>query len=235
MTDKDGPKAVNTTTHLCRQHILDATARCLDQWGYEATTIRRIATQLGCSVGSIYRYFRDKRDLMDAVAQQLMQPVAQSVEAGAPVAHAEQLYQNRARSAPQLYCLMFWLACGDGAERRGDASLPTVIRRVIDGWAGQLNDRDQAQRRWAAVHASVMLGATLRQMRPQPARNQTTGPSPSVPPDARESLRQAAPPPPGDLTPLPPGAPDHAAAAAAPPPLLAETTEPEPVEDVCLL
>ena len=55
--------AQTTAGQLGRRRILDATQRCLCQEGYDATTIRRIASQLGCAIGSIYRYFADKHEL----------------------------------------------------------------------------------------------------------------------------------------------------------------------------
>ena len=244
MIEKDGSNAVNTTTHLCRQHILEATAKCLDEWGYEATTVRRIATRLDCAVGSIYRYFHDKRELMDTLAQQLIQPVADLVEAGGSIEDVERLYHRRACSAPQLYHLMFWLAHADGDSSPG---LPKVVRRVIDGWADQLGDHVQAQRRWALVHASVMFGATLSQMRLEaspvlhgvhgPVSNQPTAMSPPVSSasDSPTSDQGSAFPAP-QLTPLPPGAPDHAAPLTLPasPPPLREAAN-ESGEDICLL
>ena len=60
----DAPTDGRTPTHLSRDQILDATGRCLASRGYDATTIRTIAGVLDCAVGSIYRYFRDKRELL---------------------------------------------------------------------------------------------------------------------------------------------------------------------------
>ena len=51
---------------LSRGQILDATETCLAELGYDGTTIRAIAKRLDCAVGTIYRYFRDKRSLLTA-------------------------------------------------------------------------------------------------------------------------------------------------------------------------
>ena len=103
--------AVRTAT-LDRKRILDATDTILVDEGYDATTIRRIARELDCAVGSIYRYFTDKRDLLNAVTQRRLEPVAMRVELGSPIEKTMQAYLDAAREQPEQYRLMYWLAYG---------------------------------------------------------------------------------------------------------------------------
>ncbi len=148
---------------LSRQQILDATARCLREDGYDACTIRRIAGRLDCAVGSIYRYYRDKRDLLFTVTQAALEPAAALVEAGGSVEVSARLYHDLVAADPSLYRLMFWLAAvGDGPiALSGADALPRVIRRIITGWSHRLGDGDLATRCWLIVHGCVTLGISV--------------------------------------------------------------------------
>ena len=173
------PKA---PVHLSRQQILDATARCFDEHGYDGTTIRRIASMLGCAVGSIYRYFKDKRDLLDATTQQQLEVVAKLTDDGASFEQTVRLYVQRAEAGPQMYRLMFWLVAvvkpgprrrppglrfrshydagstGVAATGPRGAGVPAVVGRIIAGWSRRLGDATLAEQCWASLHGSVMLG-----------------------------------------------------------------------------
>lgn len=143
-----------STAQLSRAQILHATAICLAEEGYDGTTIRRIAKQLNCAVGSIYRYFDDKRSLLDAVTQARFEPVAQVAEVSAERSAA--LYAHAAADEPQQYRLMFWLAsAGDHQEAPG---VPDVIQRIITAWETQMGDRRKAERFWSQLHGRIMLG-----------------------------------------------------------------------------
>lgn len=156
---------------LSREQILDATAACLAELGYDATTIRTIARRLNCAVGSIYRYFTDKRELLAAVTQRAFAPVVQSAGAGAPVSETVRQYAATAAADESAYRLMFFLAAvgGDsrndsiavGTDRRG-GRMPAVIVHLIDQWARQMGDVDRARRLWSLVHGSVTIGQDLR-------------------------------------------------------------------------
>ncbi len=142
------------TVQLSRAQILHATAICLGELGYDGTTIRRIAKQLNCAVGSIYRYFDDKRSLLDAVTQARFEPVAQVAEVSAERSAA--LYAHAAADEPQQYRLMFWLA--SVGQPDGVPGVPAVVKRIIDTWAVQMGDRRKAERFWSHLHGRIMLG-----------------------------------------------------------------------------
>ena len=176
MTDS----ATSSTTHLDRDQVLEATASCFERYGYDGTTIRRIAAQLNCAVGSIYRYFADKRDLLNAVCEQQMAVVTALLDSGGSFEQSMRRYVVQAQAAPQMYRLMFWSACvgrdhsepvlggavptaGDG---RGPAApaLPGVVGEIVAGWSRRLGDRYVAQECWAMLHGSLMLGRSGEQI-----------------------------------------------------------------------
>lgn len=158
----------SVATQLGREQILDATLRCLREDGYDATTIRRIAGHLDCAIGSIYRYFTDKHELLLEVTQRLVRPVADMLDAGGTFDLSVDLYTQLAARDCGSYRLMFWLACNGktAADRQVDAPpLPAVIHRIIDGWTRLLNDRRLALRCWSMLHGSIVAGLDVREVR----------------------------------------------------------------------
>ncbi|MEO0587932.1 MAG: TetR/AcrR family transcriptional regulator, partial [Planctomycetota bacterium] len=151
---------------LDRDRVLDATLVCLQEFGYDGTTIRRIARELGCAVGSIYRYFRDKRELLVALAEREFAGVEAAVTRNEPLDATIALYRRTADDCGSLYRLMFWLA---GSEDSGP-TLPRPVIRVLDGWTLALGDRDKAERVWAQLHGSIMLNKPLPGQQPAPGK-----------------------------------------------------------------
>ncbi|HEX7009653.1 MAG TPA: helix-turn-helix domain-containing protein [Phycisphaeraceae bacterium] len=197
------PAVPSPAATLSREQILDATEACLRQTGYDGTTIRRIAARLGCAVGTIYRYFTDKRQLLDAVTQRRFEPVAHLTSSGAAMEETAALYARIAAEEPQQYRLMFWLSSLDRPDRPG---LPAIIQEILDHWTRKLRDPLLAQRAWAAVHGGVMLGLEPAQVVQQ----------------VRLALQQAAP-----AASASPGASAASAAPAQPEPISPDASGPQ--------
>jgi TetR/AcrR family tetracycline transcriptional repressor len=58
---------------LTRQTIVDTALRVLDEVGIEGLTVRRIAGELGVQSPALYWHFRSKRELLDAMADAIVQ------------------------------------------------------------------------------------------------------------------------------------------------------------------
>ena len=158
-------------THLSCDQILDATRRCLAEEGYDGTTIRRIARELNCAVGSIYRYFRDKRALLQAVTQQMFKPVLDMLEQGDGFEVSLHQYVAIAKANAEPYQLMFWLAArgdetpvtgatGDAVGGEAAKGLPEIVDEIVTLWAHRLGGRDQATQVWATAHGLLVAGVT---------------------------------------------------------------------------
>ncbi len=167
---------------------------------------------LGCAVGSIYRYFKDKRQLLDAVTQQRLESVAKLVEANAEFDLTIREYHQCATRGVQEYRLMFWLACvgqppaaaaqtADGATPAAPPlpplpPLPQVVQKIIDGWARRLGDADAARQAWALLHGSITLGRTadecVRAVRA--LVEESAAPTPIAPSDDADDDHDVAPP-----------------------------------------
>lgn len=159
--------ALSNQPQLSQGQILDATAACLREQGYDGTTIRRIAGRLGCAVGSIYRYCDDKRTLLSIVTQRRFETVIAAIDDHRPLAQSVRLYASVAAEEPQQYRLMFWLASFEPAAEGGTrpvAGVPAVVARVIEGWSRQIGDPRAAQRLWAHIHGGLALGLSTESL-----------------------------------------------------------------------
>lgn len=149
---------------LDRRIIIEATDRCLFEEGYDATTIRRIAARLGCAVGSIYRHFTDKRQLLEAVTQRRLEPVVDLAERGGAIEHTAEVYARAVLADRQAYRLMFWLASLAPEESKEEAgacgvggrAVPAIVRRLVQAWCKRVPE-EKARRAWAALHGALML------------------------------------------------------------------------------
>ncbi|MDH6627351.1 AcrR family transcriptional regulator [Streptomyces sp. LBL] len=59
--------------------ILDACADLLDEVGYDALSTRAVALRAGVPIGSVYRFFGNKRAMADALAQRNLERYAERV------------------------------------------------------------------------------------------------------------------------------------------------------------
>ena len=151
------------TGFLSREHIIEATEACVAERGYDGTTIRAIAARLGCAVGSIYRYFTDKRQLLTAVAGRVFIPVLEELDQpGVTFEASLRTYLRQAAAEPERYRLLMWLAGAEGLT--GATALPEVIETIIARWAALLGDRGRAEDAWARAHGLLMLGRDPRKI-----------------------------------------------------------------------
>ncbi|MEM1107249.1 MAG: TetR/AcrR family transcriptional regulator [Planctomycetota bacterium] len=163
---------------LSRGQILDATEACLQELGYDGTTIRRIAKQLDCAVGSIYRYFDDKRALLAAVVQRRFEPVLERIDQGAPADASANLYAQIANDQPELYRLMFWLSSIGKATPVG--TMPAVAQKIIDSWTKQFGDKQVAESFWSQLHGAIMQGRRIDDLLPGTPGNLRTPRNPQT-------------------------------------------------------
>ncbi|MET8766963.1 TetR/AcrR family transcriptional regulator [Streptomyces sp. NPDC004658] len=59
--------------------ILDACAELLDEVGYDALSTRAVAQRAGVPIGSVYRFFGNKRQMADALAQRNLERYTERV------------------------------------------------------------------------------------------------------------------------------------------------------------
>ena len=115
-----------------RKEIVDAARTLAAEQGWPAVTVRAVASRIGCSAPALYLYFRDKDDILDALAAEGRNQLAESMEkALSDVGHgpakrlraAVRLLWDFAMANPEIYAVMFGLsgqACHGGGAGPAD-------------------------------------------------------------------------------------------------------------------
>ncbi len=79
---------------LDRKAILECAFAILNESGYEALTLRRIANGLGVQAPAIYWHFKNKQELLDEMGTQVMYEAATDAQLGTPVPSWESWAMN---------------------------------------------------------------------------------------------------------------------------------------------
>ncbi|MEU7479858.1 TetR/AcrR family transcriptional regulator [Lentzea sp. NPDC042327] len=82
-----------------RREIIDAAFDCFAETGYHATGIADVAARLGIGHGTFYRYFQNKRDIVDHVIDDLVARVTGALTAENAPDAVSTLDEYRAQSA----------------------------------------------------------------------------------------------------------------------------------------
>jgi AcrR family transcriptional regulator len=165
-----------------RSLILDAARTLFVEHGFESTSMREVASRVGCSATAIYLYFRDKRDLFRALCATDFLALADEMR------HMEQIadplerlsllgisYARFALAYPGQYRLMFmtrWpeLETSELGIEQGNPeqdAYALLHGLVLEAHAGgrfrtDLVDPDLiAQTLWAGVHGVCALEISL--------------------------------------------------------------------------
>ncbi|MDG4861899.1 TetR/AcrR family transcriptional regulator [Streptomyces sp. T-3] len=106
--------------------ILDACAALLDEVGYEGLSTRAVADRAGVPIGSVYRFFSNKRAMADALAHRNLDQFAQRITARieelphgdwrAAIDAALDEYLAMKRSVPGFALVDFGVPVADGAD-----------------------------------------------------------------------------------------------------------------------
>ncbi len=157
------------------QHRLcDAAEHLFASRGPEAVTIRQLASALGVSPMTPYRYFKDKDAILAAVRARAFDRHAEALERAYgenpadPVERADAIgaaYVRFALENPEAYRLMFDVNQAKAAEypdlvRAGERSRATMTRHLRDLAAAGLLAGDPdliGHVYWAALHGPLML------------------------------------------------------------------------------
>lgn len=65
-----------------RQLILNSAEQMIAKNGFQGLSMNKLAQEAGVAAGTIYRYFQDKNDLVEAVRVHVLQRVAEMVQQG---------------------------------------------------------------------------------------------------------------------------------------------------------
>ena len=162
-----------------RQKILDAARELFAREGYDRVTMRSIAKTIEYSPTTIYNYFEDKCDLVDALCEkdftELLAALRPNGLAADPVERIVQLglaYAEFGLRHPNHYRFMFMTpferkAGGDHelseSGQRAFELLRSAVVAAIEAGAFRPGDPTHlAQILWASIHGAVALLVTYR-------------------------------------------------------------------------
>jgi AcrR family transcriptional regulator len=110
------------TKNAPRQAILEATITCIEKYGVDKTTTRKIAQEAGANIAAINYYFRSKDDL---IAQALKTTLDHMTEDLTAILQDEQTPFEKAFQDWMLYLL-------DGAQRFPNIMMAHMVAPIVE-------------------------------------------------------------------------------------------------------
>jgi AcrR family transcriptional regulator len=163
---------------LARHQFICATARVLaEREGWDAVTTRRLSTEIGYSQPVIYKHFASMEDLVDAIALQgfdeLAEALADARRDAAPkdaLGAVARAYSTYAAVNPALYDAMFTrttqLHFGPDSAAGPLLTAYAELRSAAAAVAGERDVDTLTEVMWAALHGLATLGRNAR-LRPE--------------------------------------------------------------------
>lgn len=156
-----------------RERLCEAAERLFAERGPDAVTMRQLASELGVSPMTPYRYFQDKEDILAAVrtngfnrfAGALETAFASAKDAKARSSAVGEAYLTFAFEHPQTYKLMFDLNQPHendypdllAAARRANVTQTAYVKELIAAGVLAGDPAEIGRMFWAATHGAVTL------------------------------------------------------------------------------
>lgn len=143
-----------------RQAFVDAARGIVDVDGTHALTMQRVAAELACGVGSIYRYFASKDELVDAVHDEQVQALEAVLDDAADAENRSadpldrllrlgRAWVRAGRTHPvEVRTVRRLVATNDGIVDPAVGSIADIVAAALDDAvaAGALDPGDQSAR-----------------------------------------------------------------------------------------
>ena len=122
-----------------RQQILDAARTCFLRNGFHATSMQDVIAEAGLSVGAVYRYFRGKNEIVEAIAEQyatqLWEELGALVQQDRPLVEAmgaavEVVHAATGPDGPMRLAVQVW------SEALRDERIAATARKVYTRFRG---------------------------------------------------------------------------------------------------
>lgn len=151
-----------------RKEIVDAARALAAEQGWPAVTVRAVAARIGCSAPALYQYFRDKDQILDALAAEGRSHLALQMERSLDesghgpakrLRAAVRALWDFALANPETYAVMFGLsgqACHGGGGQ-AVAQLRKVARELAVKREAPEDADDLADSLIAASHGFIAL------------------------------------------------------------------------------
>src|SRR5688500_17498902 len=89
------PKVMPQYLEMRRQQVVDAARACFARTGFHQTTMQDICGEAELSPGAVYRYFRSKEEIIEAIGEESRQRNIELINAAKAMAleHEENTFQ----------------------------------------------------------------------------------------------------------------------------------------------
>jgi AcrR family transcriptional regulator len=156
-----------------RDRLIETATKLFAERGLEAFTMRQLASELGCSAMTPYRYFKDKDEILAAVRADAFTKFAEVLEeasdkTGSPAergAAVGDAYVKFAFEHPEAYKLMFDLSQPDEsaypelvkATTRARGTMTKYVSDLVSAGVLEGNPLTLGLVFWSALHGAVVL------------------------------------------------------------------------------
>ena len=162
---------------VVREAILEAARDALIRQGYESFSMRKLAGQVGISPGTIYLYFRDKRELLDELVEQAFDKLLERLHEVHDLDDAVRSLENKLRAYvdfgltyPNHYHFAFVMRRIEDDEDTElephaafDVMRDAVRRCIEEGAFPSAEGETTSQVLWATIHGITSLLIVLPQ------------------------------------------------------------------------
>lgn len=156
-----------------RERMRTAAEKLFAERGPDAVTMRQLASELGVSPMTAYRYFKDKDEILAVVRTNAFTRFAEALETArdgaaddaAAITAVGAAYIEFAVNNPSAYRLMFDLSQPNATEypdlvaagRRARSTLTAQVKNALANSGIRGDPEEVGLSMWASVHGSVML------------------------------------------------------------------------------
>lgn len=144
------PSSRAQRSELTRTRVLDSAVACLEQHGFQATNLARIAEHAGLTTGAIQHLFPDKTALLTAVVERgfarMVEQIAQAPTAGASLEARvsvliDSIWKGYDASSTRAGFEVIFAMRGDRAFRERSRTFTVAMGQRVDRlWMGALWD-----------------------------------------------------------------------------------------------
>ena len=163
----------DTERDLFRRRILDVAAKLFVETGRDGLTMRRLAAEIGYSTMAIYRWFKNKDEIVVAVRVEGFNRLASELEQafnlkGTPRDRSRAVgaaYFRFARANPDFYRVIFDTPFAHKtasaelkkAVARMNAAMKAPVDLMIDEGSIEADSHTFRRQMWAALHGAILL------------------------------------------------------------------------------
>jgi AcrR family transcriptional regulator len=128
------PKVSEEHLAARRRQILDAALACFSRGGFHQTSMQQIFEESGLSPGAVYRYFKGKEEIVQAIAAETLGGFAAALQTG-PRGRPDEIFERlldtidavEQRDQRMRLALQVW------GEAMVNPRVAAFVRRAVDG------------------------------------------------------------------------------------------------------